>query len=262
MNFIKSLLLCFFLYTGITTYAQKMWVGPEFGTSIIQVENQNIGRAFQPSWYGGGIFEYSFNDWLSIKTGINYAQKRQGYTIYDTTEITIPGLNFDDLGLGDLDRNTYTEINGRYSMHFLEIPAMAKFKWKNYYVAVGGYAAYMLALKKREFTVSRTPLTAVIDFKTLAEQLGQAQLAMLFPEPYVEQYGESASKSGVRSFDYGAKATIGYQSETFGFSAGYQYGIPFYNTNSELENRRHHYMQFSINYLFGLGKKGGGKSSL
>ena len=259
----KKLLYLSFLFIPFGGLAQqKIWLGPEFGLSVIEISNDQIGRSFQPGYFGGAVFEYRFNSWFGLKTGVNYAQKRQAESEYDTTEFAIPGFDIKQIVGDGVDLNTYSTSDFRYSQHYLEIPVFARFNWKEYYVMIGGYVGYQVSATRREHSSSYTPFTQAIDWDPILEQFGQPELALLFPPPSTENFVKSKSKSGLTSFDWGAKAGIGYQAEHFGFAAMYQYGIPDFRTSPSGDRDSHHYMQFSINYLFGLGKGGASSSSL
>lgn len=241
---------------------QKMWIGPEAGLSVIEISNEQIGRSYQPGYYGGAIFEYRFNDWFGIKTGLNYAQKRQGDVAYDSSEFAIPGFDIKQLVGDGIDLNTYSETQFRYAQHYLELPVFARFSWKDYHVFLGGFVGYQVSATRREYTEAHTPFTTAIDWDPILEQFGQPELALLFPPPSSESFYKTRSANGLTSFDWGAKAGIGYQAEHFGFNAMYQYGIPDFRTTPEGKRDSHHYMQFSVNYLFALGKGKGSSSSL
>lgn len=262
----KNLLLALVISLGFTAHSQ-IYVGPEFGSNFIEVKNEDIGRSFQPGWFAGGIFEYRFNNWFGIKTGVNYSQKRQAFSEYDTTLFSIPGFDIAGIlggglgGLGvELDLNTYSESHGRIASHYIEIPLMARFAWKDYYLGVGGFGGFMLSAKTKTYAKSRTPFVNMIDLEPIIALLGQPQLALLIPEPFEESTSSSSSKGGLRTWDYGLKATLGYQSDHFGFNASYQFGLPDYRTSPDGAKDRHHFVQLTINYLFELGKKSGSSS--
>ena len=263
----KNLLLAIVISLGFSAHSQ-IYVGPEFGSNFIEVKNEDIGRSFQPGWFAGGIFEYRFNNWFGIKTGVNYSQKRQAYSEYDTTLFSIPGFDIAGLlggtlsGLGiNLDLNTYSETHGRIASHYIEIPLLARFSWKDYYIGVGGFGGFMLSAKTKTYSKERTPFVDIIDLEPIIALLGQPELAFLIPPASDEVSASTSSKGGLRSWDYGLKGVLGYQSEHFGFNASYQYGLPDYRTSPSGGKERHHFVQLTVNYLFELGKKPG-KSSL
>lgn len=258
----KFFYLCFLLIPFGGNCQQNFWVGPELGLSVIQIEKTEVGRSFQPGYFAGAVFEYRFdNGWFGIKTGLNYSQKRSLETLYDTVQISIPGIDLESFGI---EVDTYFETESRYSHHYVEMPVYAKFNWQEYYIAVGGFIGYQVSAYRRTWEVQNTPAFQALDIGQILEDAGAGELAFFLPPPYAEELDETKSRSGLTNFDWGAKALIGYQSETFGFSAGYQYGIPDFRNDPDPESTidRHHYMQFSITYLFGLGAGNVSNSSL
>ncbi len=258
----KFLYACFFLMSFSSVAQQNFWLGPEMGLSVIQIGKSEVGGLYQPGYFGGAVFEYRFNNgWFGIKTGLNYAQKRSLETIYDTVPVNIIGIDLESIGL---DFDTYFETESRYSHHYLEMPIFAKFIWNEYYIALGGFVGYQVSAYKRSWEVQNTPAFQAIDIDQILEDAGAEEFAFLLPPPYAEDSDESKSRSGLTNFDWGAKAMIGYQSSSFGFNAGYQYGVPDFRRSPEAGSTKdsHHYMQFSITYLFGLGKGKETNSSL
>ena len=81
------------------TFAQNFHVGPEIGMILIQLEQKNIGNNYQPSWHTGINFEHDITDWLSVKSGIYYTQKRQSYSSSYTSLFPL----FDVIGLRHIE---------------------------------------------------------------------------------------------------------------------------------------------------------------
>lgn len=261
-----------FLITAIciisaSVYSQKIHVGPEIGMNAIQIEKEDVGKNFQPGWYGGIAFEYDFIDNFGIKTGFYYTQKRQRYTDADTSNIlsSLGGLIDlgDSLDLGELDiplldLNSYTTTTGRQSQHYFEFPVLAQFKYKGLGVYAGGYFGFMFAARSKETAITNTPITQTIDISSFDST---GFLSFLIPPGTSESFSESSVQQNLRTFDYGIKAGIGYTSNNIGIHAAYQFGIPDYRIdkgNSDLQN--HQYFQFSVNYMFPIGKKVGHSS--
>jgi Outer membrane protein beta-barrel domain len=248
----KKLLLLFTLIVGTYSFAQKIHVGPEVGMNLLKVETTNFGREYQPGWYAGATFEYDFFDWMSIKSGVFYSQKKQSSEAYDTVPLVIFGFDPQTIGLGDIDFNTYSKTESRYNEHFVEIPLMANFKWEGINVGIGGYCSYLFKSRLSEITISQSPFMQFIDLSTLDPS---GQLGAILPDPYQELITGVSNPSILRRFDAGFKASIGYQYDQVGFHAAYQYGMMDYRT-SDISSpiQRHQFFQFSVNYLFGLGK--------
>lgn len=232
--------------------AQNFHIGPEIGMNMIKVETPQIGNNYQPGWHAGLNFEYDFSDWLSIKSGVFYTQKRQGYSSADTSEFALIGL----LGLGDIngiDFNTYSKTNGRHSQNFIQIPIMASFKWENFSLNIGGYIGYQFSSRTKEVKTSNTPFVSVIDLSSL-DQSGF--LTSFLPPPSSEKYVETSNNSNLRSFDYGLKMGISYQLDDVSINAHYLLGLPDYRI-SQGENAKqvHQYFQLSLGYAFRFGKQ-------
>jgi len=239
--------------------AQKLFIGPELGMNLIQVEEQEIGNDFQPAWYGGGAVDYKFNDWISLRTGLYFSQSRHSYSSEDTSVIDfLGGLIDSSMAIPGIDLNTYTTINGRQSQYYIQIPVQANFSWKKIQLFVGGYAGFMVGAKQKETTIERTPVVENLDF----ESLGIPEfIASFLPAAYDESFSENTESSDFRSFDYGLKAGLGYQMDQFGVQASYSFGIPDYRVDRGDEDiRRNQFFQFSIRYMLPIGGKSGSSS--
>ena len=239
--------------------AQKLFIGPEIGMNLIQVEEQEMGNDFQPAWYGGGAVDYKFNDWLSLRTGVYFSQSRHAYSSQDTSVIDLLGGFIDSsIAIPGIDLNTYTSINGRQSQYYIQIPVQANFSWKNIQLFLGGYAGIMVGSKQKESTIERTPLVENLDLGALGIP---DFITSFLPPAYDESFSESTDSEGLRAFDYGLKAGLGYQMDQFGVQASYSFGIPDYRVDSGDEDmRRNQFFQFSIRYMLPIGGKLGSSS--
>lgn len=273
----KKLALLFAMIS-LTGIAQKAKLGPQFGMNLIQLEKEDHGRNFHPGWYGGAAFDYDFNNWLSIQTGIMYSQKRQTFTDSDTTAFDFFGLIDSSFAIEGIDLNTYTKIEGRTSQHYFDVPIMASFKYKGMSLNVGGYVGFMFTARTRQKEITNTPFIQTIDPAVLIEGFTgtdstggsggggfggfdvNSLISSLLPAGYEEEFTEATGMTGLRIFDYGVRANIGYQPNQFGVYAGYQFGIPDYRKSPTEKTQRHHFVQFSIRYMFGLGKNLGNPS--
>ncbi|MCH2225660.1 MAG: outer membrane beta-barrel protein, partial [Crocinitomicaceae bacterium] len=152
----KNTILFLSFFIAISGLGQKIHFGPEIGTNLVQIEKTDLGKDFQPAWYSGIAFEYDFLDWLAIKSGVYYAQKRQSYSSTDTSLSDIISF-MGDLGIEGVDLNTYTDIEGRTAQHYIEIPIMASVKVDGLSAYVGGYFGFMFAARNRETITEQTP---------------------------------------------------------------------------------------------------------
>jgi len=261
---------------SMTGICQKIRIGPEIGFNAITIENTDLSKDFQPGWHGGIAFEYDFFESFAIKIGIYYSQKRQQYTDSDTSSIldALGGLGgfggggTDGIDLGEIsgldipgiDLNSYTNYTGRQSQHYFELPIMAEYKFKGLRVYGGGYMGFMFAARSKVQEITNTPATQTIDISSLDST---GLLSFFLPAPYSESYSENSNTTNLRVFDYGVKAGVGYETNNIGFHLAYQYGIPDYRIDREGSSlQNHQYFQFSINYMFPLGKPEMGASRL
>jgi Outer membrane protein beta-barrel domain len=250
---IKSLILISSFLLGGGLVAQKVLVGPELGLNLIMVEEQSIGDNFQLGMFGGGVFEYEINDWVSLKSGIHFSQTRQASTSSDTSAFDFFGLLDSTFTIPGIDMNTYTKTYSRQSQGYIQIPLMVKVRWNGLNVFGGGYASFMVTSKRKNNAVSNTPFMSTLDIESL-DQTGF--ISMLLPAAHDENFSETSERENLRVFDYGLKFGLGYQWENVGFQCSYNFGIPDYRVDRGLDElERHQFFQFSLNYLFELGNK-------
>ena len=252
----KLIILLGLLSYGSTAFNQKIRIGPELGMNLIQVEDQDIGNDYQPAWHGGGVFEYEFTDWFSLKSGIYFTQKRQAYQTFDTTGFALFALFDSSFTIPGVDLDTYIQTDSRQSQYYFQFPIMAKFSWKGLSAYAGGYGAFMFSARRKDNEVSRTPFMSTIDISSL---IGENPLfTAFFPQAYKEEFIESSDKTNLRAFDYGLKGGVSYEKDNFAVNCSYLLGAPDYRIDKGIDSRkRHQYFQFSVSYLFGLGKQSG-----
>ncbi|MEX1002048.1 MAG: outer membrane beta-barrel protein [Crocinitomicaceae bacterium] len=251
-----------FLLFGIciSGHSQRIEVGAEIGMNLIHMDELTIGNNYEPGWYGGGAFRYRFTDYFSLRSGFNYSQKRQTYSSADTTTFDFFGFVDSSMIPQGMDLNTYYNTSGRTAQHYLEIPIMASYDYKGFSVFYGGYVGFMVAARQKELTTAYTPFTAAFDIGELTG--GNEFIEQLFPKGYEESYTESSTTSGLRVLDYGFKTGIGYQANGVGINASYQFGFPDYRNPAGEETKAHRFFQFSVRYMFEIGKKNTGVSRL
>jgi len=248
----KRILFLLSICLSIFSFSQNIHIGPELGMNMVKVETSQIGNNYQPGWHAGLNFEYDFNDWLSIKSGVFYTQKRQGYSSADTSEFALIGL----LGLGSIqgvDFNTYTKTNGRFTQNFVQIPILASFKWEDFSLNVGGYIGYQFSSRTKQLETSYTPFVSTIDLSSL-DQTGF--LGSLLPPASSETFTESSNDGNLRQLDYGLKMGLSYQMKHLSLNGHYLLGLPDYRL-SQGENAKqvHKYFQLSLMYAFDFGKQ-------
>ena len=144
------------------SFSQNFTVGPEIGMNLIKLDKEQIGNNYQPSWHTGLAAEYNFTDWLSIKSGLFYTQKRQAFSSKDTSLFPLIALIIEG-GIDGIDLNTYSETEGRYTLNFIQIPLMASFNYNGLSLFTGGYIGYQFSVRSRELEISNTPFVSIID---------------------------------------------------------------------------------------------------
>ncbi|MFT5779291.1 MAG: hypothetical protein ACI837_002248 [Crocinitomicaceae bacterium] len=250
---LKPFIIILALFSITNVLAQKITVGPEIGLNLIQVENQNIGNDYQPAWYAGAALDYKIYDWFSVQSGIYFSQSRHSYTAQDTSVLDIlDGIIDSSFVIPGIDLNTYTSTNGRQSHYYIQLPVTANFSWNNIQFSVGAYAGFMVGGKQQETSISRTPILENLDLSALDPS---GLLTLFLPPAYSESYEETSGTEGFRVFDYGLKAGLGYQMDRVGVQASYSFGIPDFRIDSEEDVERNQFFQFSVRYMFPLGKK-------
>ena len=245
-----KLLFILSLFTFSTTYGQKFKFGPEIGMNVINVEQPKTGDNYQLGWHTGVLTEYSFNKNFSLKSGVYYTQKRQGFESTDTVS------NFLSTLIGqltsDVDLNTYVETTGRHTLNYIQIPLLATYSIKRFSVSGGFYGGYLFNSRTKTLEIKTTPFVSTIDISSFDPT---GLVGFFLPKAYEEDFSESTSGSGLSEFDFGVKGDLGYEMDNFGLNVSYLYGFTDYRssnvTNPKFNNS---YFQFSIHYLFGITK--------
>lgn len=251
----KSLLTACFLILTVLVYGQRLKLGPEIGLNLMEMSSGEIGTNYQPGFHGGANVEYQFGEHFSLRSGVFASQKRQSYQSYDSTLVNLFGLE-EAIGLDSVNLYSYTTIDRTVAQIYIEIPLLASYHYKQFSVYAGPYFAYMLTARTREKKWIDTPFLRVVDIKSLLPQNDQIDLLLATLPPADETtFDDSKSKSGLRTFDMGIKAGLRYMWDDFGLNVNYQYGIFDYQTTNKDEFENHSYLQVSLNYNFGLGKK-------
>lgn len=249
----KTTLIAITLFVSSLSFSQKLHLGPELGMNLIKLDENKIGNNYQPSWHSGLAVEFEFTNWLSAKSGVFYTQKRQAFSSNDTSVFPLVNLIAEG-GIEGIDFNTYSETEGRHTQNYLQIPLMASFNWKGLSLSLGGYLGYQFSSRTREMEITNTPFVTTIDIESF-DQSGM--ISSFLPEPHTETFTESSNSTSLRTFDHGFKGAIGYKMKHVGVNLSYLMGSPDYRilqSNTDIQN--HQYVQFSINYMLGIGTDG------
>lgn len=254
----KHLLVLLGILSTVFLNAQTMSVGPELGMNLIQIEKQEIGNNYQPGWYGGLMYDYKINDYLSIRSGIYYSQGRHGYSSADTNIVSfLEDIVDSSMMVPGLDLNTYTTVEGRQSLHYVQIPLQANFSWKKIQLSLGGYVGFLVGANQKEKTTEETPFLTTVDLESIDPT---GFLSLFLPPAYQETTSNTSDTDGLRTFDYGLKGSLGYEIDQFGVRASYSFGLPSYRSSDNNPVIRNKYFQFSIYYLFPITGNSGSSS--
>jgi len=235
---------------------QSMRLGPELGLNLIRTEQLEISNNYQLGLHIGGLFKLEFSDYIGLRSGLYYSQKRQTFASADTSNIAIFSLiGLDGLGLDGLNLNTYSTLSSYTSQHYIQLPVAIDFKIYDFSVYLGGYIGYMISNTVIEYETKRTPLTSTLDLSPILSALDTTGLLLnLLPPPYEESITESKNNDFLSPFDFGFKVGFGYSLDNVEFAGSYLYGIPDFRKNSNLEQQQNHqYFQLSVNYAFDIG---------
>ena len=253
--------LLFSFFVLLLTYSinsQTITIGPVLGLNIIDVEKQQSGDNFQLGLHVGGVIDYRINNLISIESGIQLTQKRQLTNDADTSLAMFLSFLGPDISIPGIDLNTYSKIESRQSQSYIEIPVLAVLNFSGFRVSAGMYAGFMVSSKRKDKTISDTPLLSIIDLDSLLGATGGAGgfLSAFLPKAHEESFSETSDKSNLTAFDFGLRAGIGYQKNEFGFYASYNFGLSDFRKDRKNDDiKRHQYFQLSVRYMLPIKKK-------
>lgn len=231
---------------SITSTAQKLEFGPEIGTNVLSIDEDNLGAKYLPNFHAGAIVIYSFNEYWSVKSGVFFTQKSHYYSESDTSKLSLFGLEDQIDQIENLNLDVYSFMNSRTSQYYLELPILGTFNYKKFNVSLGGYANYMLYSRTKKEEITEVPLLQVIDIKSLDPT---GLLSNFLPEPYSYSLNENATAIGLANWDFGLRFGLGMEIDHIGINAYYNLGLS--NYRSQLTTR-YNYAQLSLNYKFSL----------
>lgn len=278
----KRVFISLILLIPFIGFGQKVSLAPEIGLNIIPMAGSEIGQNFQLGYHIGGHLKYHFSEKFKLSTGIFLSQKKKEYSSSTTGSVFtlfndllsgfggaggglgLPG-GIDSLGLDSAlnipGLNTdYTEsIRGVSSELFIEIPVLANFKVKNVNFYLGPYAALLIAANRKEELTTDIPILDVIDVDALLESSGFGGFggfASAFLPSSGTESSETSGTSGLRTFDFGINAGIGYEMNDLHFNFMYSHGLLDYRDDNKGESTETlKLFRISIAYFFDLGKK-------
>lgn len=251
----SNILAIGFLSMSLISYGQKIKLGPELGFNIIPMSSNELGTNYQPGFQLGANIEYHFGDHFSLRSGVFATQKRQSFQSHDSVLVNLFGLE-ELIGNESLNLNSYTTIDRNVTQTYIEIPLVASYNYKQFSFFAGPYFGYMVASRQRELRTIDTPFLRAINLGSfLPDGLDTDLLLAFLPPGKQTTFSESNSSSTLRSFDMGIKAGVRYQWDDLGLNVNYQYGFFDYETTSKDAFENHSYLQVTLNYNFGIGRK-------
>lgn len=249
-----STILFLTIFYPLTSVSQSISFGPEVGFNTVLLQKDDLGNEFRLGWNSGAAFNWSFTEYLSLRTGVYFSQRHKNYFGSDTSELNVFGFDLNDLGIPGADFNVYTKTSGVTSQYGIEIPIMASYDYKGFSIFAGPYMHFMVRAWTREKTETNIPFLQTFNIDSLDPT---GFISFLFPPAYEEDFSESSSRKNLRTFDYGFKAGMSYEANGFRTSGYYTFGIPDYRVDRGADDlKNHHYFSFSVAYLIRIKKSG------
>jgi len=281
----KNLFISFILLVLIIGFSQKVSLAPEIGLNIIPMSESHIGQNYQFGYHFGGHLRYHFSKKFKLSSGVFLTQKKKEYASLTTSSAL---TQFDDLlsiaggGLGipggtgsigldtlldisGLNTNMTESIKGVSSELFIEIPLLANYKVKNINFYLGPYVAFLISANRKEEITTDIPILDIIDIDALLEESGFGSFGG-FASSFLPSSGtESSSKPGtvgLRTFDMGINAGIGYEMNDLHFTFMYSHGLLDYRDDNKGDSKETlNLFRISIAYFFDIGKNSKQKSA-
>ena len=252
----KKLLAAAIIFLGFSgkMMAETWSFGPELGTNLVMIEKTDLGRNYNLCWYAGGNVEYKLTDFLSVRSGVYFSQRKMMYESADTTSMNIFGFDMEDIGIPGVDFSIYSQTKGVVSLFGLEVPLLASFNFKEVSFFAGPYMNFLTGAWSKEETHTQIPFLQAINMDSI-DQSGF--ISSFFPPATSTSFKETSSVSNMRGFDYGFKAGAGYTHKGFRLNFYYTFGIPDYRQDKGVDiSRAHQYASVSIAYNFRIGSSG------
>ncbi|MBK7130876.1 MAG: outer membrane beta-barrel protein [Crocinitomicaceae bacterium] len=247
----KVVTTLFAAFTSLISCAQ-FYTGPELGFNAIMLYEDGLGKHYQPGWFTGGMAEYKFNDYFSLRSGIYFSQHKQYNSTKDTSQFEVFGFDPEDLGLSGVDFSVYANTRTTISQFGIEVPVLASFNYYGVSIFAGPYFHFMTHAWTKEIKDTHIPFLQTFNIDSLDPT---GFLSFLFPPAESSSFSESSSKENLRVVDYGLKLGAAYSVDGFMFNLYYTLGIPSYLTTDE-NGPNHSYFTTSIGWKFGFKKKG------
>lgn len=264
-----------FLCPVILPAQNKISFGPRIGANLIPFTNEDpYGSTFKMSFNGGGVMRYHLNKNFSLRTELYYTGKKKQYEFEETSRLlnSLGGLagSFIDTSLvggvlNFINDTVYSHYKGISTAHFIELPLMAAFHYKNLEVGAGLTFSYLTRSKvTEELTQESALLDLVYPFIDSIQFFGPIIKGVInntFPGYSKPSVYESTNNSFLKRFDMGMIADISYHTnERLYFNFRYTRSFTNYRVNPLKDKDYYSSFTFGIGYSFGLAPSSGLKS--
>jgi hypothetical protein len=256
----------------ITQAQNKFSFGPRIGTNVIPFTNEDpYGKTYKMSFNGGGVMRYHWGEHFSLRTELYYTGKKKQYSFEETSRLlnSLGGLasSFIDTNLvggvlNFINDTVYSHYKGTSTGHFIELPLMASFHYKNLEIGAGITFAYLVGAKvTEELNQESALLDLVYPFIDSIQFVGPFIKGIIdntFPgysKPSVYQLNEY---SFLKQFDMGMIADVSYHtSERLFFNFRYTRSFTNYRVTPLKDKDYYSAFTFGIGFSFGLSPSKG-----
>ncbi len=215
---LKTVLICCTTAFAHIAYGQHSQIGLEAGINIATMHfsppasafSTNVKVSNKPGFKAGLVADLKITDHIFIQTGAFYSMKG----------VKLSG----------------NELELRYTYHYLEIPVLFKYSFKNIFVAAGPYIGPVFGAKVKLISVD-------------------TNLSQKIP------IGNDPATDGIQRLDAGLNLKAGYALPT-GLFFSLQYGFGLANVSPAVNTTENHRVfTISIGYFLGKAYKASTKST-
>jgi hypothetical protein len=269
------ILALLFSFPAILGAQNKISFGPRIGSNIIPFTNSDpYGNTYKMSFNGGGVMRYHFSKNFSLRTELYYTGKKKQYEFEETARLlnslgSFAGA-FIDTGLvggvlNSINDTVYSRYRGISTGHFIEIPVMASFHYKNLEIGAGITFSYLASANvNEELTQESALLDLVYPFIDSIQLVGPFIKGLIdntFPGYSKPSVYQVSDYSFLKRFDMGMIADISYHTnERLYFNFRYARSFTNYRVNPLKDKDYYSSFTFGFGYSFGLSPSSGLKS--
>lgn len=268
----RILIVLLLLFSNWASAQNKISFGPRIGGNVIPFTNtEPYGNTFKTSFNGGGVMRYHFSEHFSFRTELYYTGKKKQYEFEETgrllNSIGSLGAAFLDTGLVSglfnfINDTVYSHYKGTTTAHFIELPLMLSFHYKNLEIGAGLTLAYLAGAKTtEELSQESALLDLAYPFFDSIQFIGPLIKGIVdnsFPgysKPSVYQLNDN---SFLKSFDLGMIADVSYHtSERLYFNFRYCRSFSNYRVTPLKEKDVYSSFSVGIGYSFGMSPSKG-----